>query len=136
MSAKPTSTIRFTGHPSGTLDTDAGCTALAYLPAIFALSRTRGPLNGQGVNLFQTDAAGLKRLEDMAEQAGDYISDIIKVIGELMSVCEPEELERHTLIQVGFLLRGLCELREEVAGVRSDAAYQASQRGGNAKAKP
>lgn len=124
--------IRFNGHPSGFIDTDNGVTALAYLPAILALSRTRGPLNGHDGGLFQTDTAGLGRLVDMAE---GYLFDIVEMIGTLLSCSDTGELNPDLFRRVGFLLRGLSELREEVAAVRSDAAYQIKE-GWHVNAKP
>lgn len=103
---------------STSTSTNTGSTALAYLPEIFAAAD----------GLPKADAAELKHLTDIAAQAGDYVCDIIRTLGGLMSAVDPVAMENSTVIQLGWVLRGLCELRDAIECVRSRAAYQSAQR--------
>jgi hypothetical protein len=117
-------TIRFDVDPAGTLDTGAGLTDWAYLPAIFTLANTRTAYDKAiGGCRFQTDAAGLELLADISERAEDGIADAVEVIGILLANVKADEVSPSVINRAGWLLAGLTGLRGIISGTRSDAAY-------------
>lgn len=120
-------TIRFDAHHSGTLNARGNMTSWGCLPAIFTLANTRQPYNNAiHGEPFQTDAAGLKRLVDISEDAEDAIADAVEVIGILLAQADAGNVDAEIISRAGWLLAGLAEMRRVVASTRSDAGYHLS----------
>lgn len=125
--------IRFDAHPDGKIETRSDCpSSFSYLKTLFAVS---GIDTGDIEAPYPTDAKGAARLSDIADQAEDAIGDTIAIIGDLLSMIDTDK-DTPDMVRLGFVLRGLSDLRADVAMVGRNAEFQRRQMEGRAAPSP
>lgn len=106
--------IIFHANEKGVIHTNKGGSIFEDLFMLGAFANTREKISGCDHRKYQTDAAGLKRLESITDEAINLLSGNILALGEVLAKAELQNLSDFAIQTTAWVIFGLSELQKQI----------------------